>query len=155
MTPPGITIDLLDDWKTANNFSLNLPDIVIWRLHIKISIHYTLSPTTVLANDGMFVAVFVDNILGSAGLNFQTTELYGESFMVWDKIYVSDFLASAGNSSSSGTLLYASYDVKSRRKLMNQNETLLLNLSPTGNLTLGSTDAINLTMSCLLKLGRR
>lgn len=152
--PAGMSFDMLTAWKSANNFSLNLPDIVIWRFHIKISIHYTLSPSTVLATDGVFVASFCDSLLGSSGVQFQSKP-YDEQYLIYDKIYTADTMANGANAQSTNVTLYKEYDVRSRRKLVNQNDTLILFVVPQGNVTIGSGDSVEMLARVLLKLPGR
>jgi len=150
----NLQLDLLSAWRAANNFSINLPDIVIWRIHIKISIHYTLSPATVLSGDGMFVAVFCDSVLAAAGVN-PVTRPYDESYLMWDKIYASDSMSNGANLQAANATLFKEYDIRSHRKLLNQADTLILNLIPEGNVTISSTDSYDIVASVLLKLPGR
>jgi len=150
----GVQLDLLSKWKLANGFTLNLPDIVIWRVHLKISIHYTLSPATVLSGDGLQIAVFCDSVTSGAGVT-PLSQPYDESYMMWDKIYAADTLANGANVQSENATLYKEYDIRSHRKLTNQADTLILSMVPIPNLTIGATDSYDVLASILLKLPGR
>jgi len=148
--------DLLAPWRTANGWTLNLPDIVIWRIHLKISIHFTLSPATIVSTNGMFIGIFVDAADIAGGLAVASASPYDQQYMMWDKIYLADVLASNATNFSTGAItLYKEYDIRSHRKMTNQRESLWLQLQPQGDLTVGAGDGYELTGSILLKLPGR
>ena len=147
--------DLLRGWRVANNLTINLPDIVIWRIHLKISLHFTLSPAALRADNGVFIGIFCDSNLAAAGI-ISDSQPYDEQYLVWDKIYYDDLLANGGsNFATTNPQLYKEYDVRSHRKLLNQADSLIMDVIPRGNVTFGATDAVAYTSSVLLKLPGR
>jgi len=147
-------VDLLAQWRAANNLFINLPDIVIWRIHIKISIHYTLSPATVTSGNSMFIASFVDAPAAAAGITALTNP-YDEGYLIWDQLYQTDTMANGSNAELENLTLFGKYDVRSRRKLINQNDSLFFQMVPQGNVTMTSTDSYSLLASVLVKLPGR
>jgi len=87
ITPsPPYTADLLANWRLNLGITMNLPEITIWRMHIKISIRITVP--TQQANDGIFISSWVDSA-------FQPTQLsspnpYDQKYLIWDAQYITE-----------------------------------------------------------------
>lgn len=149
---PSATInnfDLLANYKSDMGINLNLPDIVIWRLIIKISIRFTLSPNVIQASDGFLLSIFVDD-----SQVFPTNTLlspYGEQYMMWDQIYTASIFQQGESvvNTTNNWFLYREYDIKTHRKLKDFKDTLIMQLVSTGNAVPAE---LSFTHSCLLKL---
>lgn len=141
--------DLLTQYKADMGITLNLPDIRIWRIILKISIRFHLSPATITASDGFLLSLFVDD-----SQVFPTNTLlspYGEMYQTWDQIYMAS-LWQQGQVLSVATnnfMLYREYDVRTHRKLRDFKDTQIMQLVSTGNTV---TDEISFTESILLRL---
>ena len=144
-------IDMLGTFKTQMGINLNLPDITIWRVIIKISVHLGLAPAAYTDNSGITVATFVDDEKKSDTANWNmVTSPFDEQYMMWDNIYVAqsqqyyEIPTALG-----GYALYERYDMRTHRKLRNVNETLFTAVSETGNANLIGFSAF---WSVLIKL---
>lgn len=138
--------DLLATFKTAAGITLNLPDIVIWRVHLKVTITFTLSPAAIAANSGVNFAMACENL----GFSVQpVTAQYEERWLMWDFITANEnqFMATAGTAGTQ--VLYKEYDIKAHRKLGNMNESLLTFITEQGNCVM---NGYSITASVLLKL---
>ena len=147
-----VTYDLLNSYKNAFAISAMLPDIVIWRIHIKISIDFHFSAAgDPLATSGVFFAIFTESDhlvhLPAAG------NAYDEHYMMWTKLYASESLANNYSNiavtTGSQQVIYKEFDIKSHRRLTDINDTLLLQLQAFGNVVMNSVD---FTHSTLIKL---
>jgi hypothetical protein len=141
--------DLLATFKTAMGITLNLPDIVIWRILIKIAIKIGFNPNNQTSNTGVLLSLFVDD---PPAATFQpVTQPFSQRYLMWDEIYTAEgLLNSVPLSATPGNaVLYKTYDVRSHRKLDNVNSSLWLTLSETGNAVL--TD-YSYTASILMKM---
>lgn len=157
VTPPNFySEDLLQSLRTEYGISAQFPDIVIWRIRIKISAKFTwvAAPAAQMAA-GFIVALFVDDpsfTLQSAGL-----KPYSEKYMYYGETYYSEALMQgsrypAGNNVdflNSGWL-----DVKARRRLGNIDDSLILQVCPTGS-DIANFQGISVTHSTLVSLGKR
>jgi len=157
VTPPAFyTEDLLQSLRTEYGISAQFPDIVIWRIHIKISakITWVASPAAQFAA-GMIIAMFVDDAnftLQSAGL-----KPYSEKYMYYGETYYSEavMLGERGIAANNTDYLNTGWlDVKSKRRLGNIDDTLILQVVPTGT-DVSSFQGISVTHSTLVSLGRR
>jgi|SRR5258707_635224 len=132
--------DLLAVYKqtqfAGGNF--NFPDIVIWRIHIRISIHWRFSVAAATANTGSNISMFVDSRLQTL-LN-PVTQPYDERYLMWYEAFAADAaegtLALGTIDTTSDHLLVKEFDVKSHRKINTPDETLWLTIVGTGNTTL-------------------
>jgi len=123
-------------WKNSAGITLNIPEFTILRVHIKISINFSWSPAVITANSLAQFALMVDS-QDQGPLNC-ITHPYEESFMMWDAIYGTEQLFQGGG--DVGTLgdsvLYRTYDIRSKRRLRNAGDTLWAQLIDQGNLSL-------------------
>ena len=151
-SPNGLknSFDLMGTFKQRMGITLNLPDIVIWRILLKVSVRFDLQPQVFTASDGVLVSVFTDSLPLDPAFNAET-EPYAEQYLMWDTLYVSETLIQGNpvSSTSTSNVLYRSYDIKSHRKLANIDDTPILQLVSTGNLLQLEE---SYTLSMLLKL---
>jgi len=138
-----VNFDLLADWRSALNVNVNLPDIVIWRMHVKISIRITVP--TQQANDGVFISSWVDS---KSQVTLQSSvSPYDQKYLIWDQQYITEQIKQSGTLAD--PVIYREYDVKSHRRLQDMNETLFLGVEMTGS-SVGLD--VSYTSSVLLKL---
>jgi len=145
------SFDLLDNFKTNLGLNLNFPDIVIWRILIKISVRFSLAPAIVTAADGVFMSLWTDDPAIPSSF-ISTAQPYSEHYMMWDQIYFSEALMNGQTETDLATVprsVYKQYDVRTHRKLLNMGDTLILQLSATGDATMTE---ISFTHSTLLKM---
>ena len=156
ITPPNDnTIDLLSDFKSQFGFTVNLPEITIWRVRLKVAIRVTF-PATLSSQeaDGVIVALFVnDNDIASSYPN-PISAPYSQQFMLYDQLYSAEQAVMGGIVPvASGTgFMYREYDVKARRRLMNIKHTLLLKVAPSGGLA--NVQGVAFQQVTLLSIGR-
>src|SRR5258707_3289899 len=84
VVPPGnYTQDLLTSFRNVFGVSANWPDIVVWRIRIRVSVSITF-PATIVNPEafGMVVAVFVDDAAFS--LKSPSVDFYYEKFMLFE-----------------------------------------------------------------------
>lgn len=152
--PSSNTFDLLSNWKSAFGFSVNLPDIVIWRVRLKVSIR-VIFPATLASQeaDGVIVTVYTqDNNLVSSFEN-PITSPYAQQFMLYDMLFSTEQAVQGGIVPvASGTgFMYREYDIKAHRRLANINHTLLMTVAPSGGLA--NVAGIAYQTSILMKVG--
>jgi hypothetical protein len=128
--------DLLGRYRTTAGISLNIPEITIWRIHIRISVRFTISAGGDNPQNGILTAVFVEQNISTA-LNDPAVAAfaYGERYLMYDTMYTSEQLAVDQVTTAAGvnTIIQAlerTYDIKSHRRLDNLDDTLWLTLSP-------------------------
>lgn len=146
------THDLLLTWRTQFGITLNLPDIVVWRILIRISIRVTFPTTGFDEAQGALVALFVDDVNQSPVS--AVIQPYSYRYLMWDTAYASEQFyqgSTAAISAGENLVLYRNYDIKSHRRLQNMNDTLLLQVAP---LNTTQIEGIAFTQSTLLKIGR-
>lgn len=147
--------DLLSSYRLELGIGVNLPDITIWRIRLRISIHITFP--AVITNPeayGCTMALLVDNL----GFTFPliSSHAYQEQFLWYETVYFSDMISqgSQGSPPANGTgYLFKSFDVKARRRVRNLDDSLILLVSPTGGLT--NAFGMSYSGSVLLSMGRR
>ncbi len=149
---PSATVnnfDLLTNYKSDMGITLNLPDLRIWRIILKISIRFTLSPNVITASDGFLLAMFVDdsqvfpaNVLLSP---------YGEMYQTWDQIYTASIFQQGESlvTTTNNWSLYREYDIRTHRVLKDLKDTQIMQIVSTGNAVPAE---ISFTHSTLLKL---
>lgn len=126
------TTDLLSTFRTHGGITINLPELTIWRIKLRISITISLA-ATVNENDGVLATVFVDS-LNQTMLN-QLTNPFDEKDMIYSMMYATKTLSqSTGNSTGAQTnvCLYEEYDIKARRRLRAIDDTLWLQFASSG-----------------------
>ena len=152
VTASPATIDLLANYRAQFAIAVNLPEITVWRFHIKISIlgKITLAGS-VKSSDGVFVACWVDDKTQAPLI--ASSASYSQKYLVWEEIY---FTEGASQSSTGFTVaaanevaLFREYDVKTHRKLYNLNDSLFLQLQ---NLEDFSYDQFSYTSRILLRI---
>lgn len=143
------TIDLMANYKSHLGLNVNLPEISIWRLRLKIAISIAVT-APVHANDGVLCTVFVDG-QNQTVLN-QLTNSYDERDMLYDFMYAYDTLKSSSDSFSGTTIaLYKEFDIKTHRSLRSVDDTLFLQLAASGSAVI---DDYSVSMVNLIKVGR-
>jgi len=146
--------DLLQSFKTAMGLTVNLPDITIWRILLKISI--TIKFPAAIANPeayGALMVVFVDDKLFT--FTVANTDPYFERFLMYKAIYYSEavMMGEAQPVASATGVITKDFDIKAHRRLENIEDTLLLQVSGLGGLT--SLNGLAYSGSVLLRMGRR
>ena len=155
VTPPAAYVeDLLLTWKTEYGFSVNLPDIVIWRVRFRISISIKF-PASIVNPEayGAVVGLYTDT-LGLTQLSV-SAHPYFEKFMWYQTVYYSEaVMAGEAQPVANATgMIVKEFDVKARRRLGNVEDTLILNVGPTGGLA--SAQGLAFSGSVLMNLGRK
>lgn len=142
-------IDVLTNWRTHAGITINLPEITIWRIKLRISIIVS-AAGVVAANDGVLVTTFVDG-MSQVALN-QLTNGYDEPDLIYSFFYVTQYAMASGNTGAAGTIpLYAEYDIKSHRKLRAIDDTLFLQLAASGQTQI---TGYSYSAAILCKIGR-
>ena len=158
-TPPSFyTFDLLGDWKTRMGITLNLPDITIWRVLLKISVKITWP--AVLASEessGFLYAVYVDDqseALAASNPN-PITDPYKDHFMRWEFVPTTEMIAQNGVQPAANAVFYMfkNVDVKSRRKLTEIEDSLFLDVAAEGNTA--NIAGLAVSSLVLMSIGRR
>lgn len=156
VTPPAFyQEDLLLNFRQTLGISVQLPEITIWRLRIKISakINWIAAPAAQYAA-GFITAVFTDDIsftLQSAGTN-----PYSEKYMYYAARYYSDAVMMGERAIAANNTDYLTtdwIDVRAHRRLGNINDTLILQVVPTGS-DVATMGGISWSAITLLKIGR-
>jgi len=147
--------DLLASYKTNLGIIVNLPEITIWRIHLKISvtIRFIASITNTEAA-GVNVAVFVEDPTNVIVNSF--TKPYSEQFMWWQTTYVNEavMMGEAAPANSGNFVIVKEYDIKARRRLRNIDDSLLLQVSPVGS-AVASMQGLAWNASTLITVGHR
>jgi len=138
------TDDLLNNWRVAQGLIFNLPDIVIWRIHIKISIKFTYSPATYTENSGEMVTLFVDDI-NQVQLN-PIGNAFAQQWLMYDVLYAAEQQLQSDPGIGGQPVLYKEYDIRSHRRLRAQQDTLFLQLADSGNLVKSSYSFVQSTL---------
>lgn len=138
------SFDLLSNYRSQFGVNFMLPDIVIWRIHIKISVSFTIAAFA--ASQGILVALFNEDP-NLASIPAALTNQYNERYMMWDMLHLSPSVIESGVTTT--PVVYKEYDIKSHRRFQNQNETLMLQLQGNGITAMTEMFA---TYSVLLKL---
>jgi len=146
------TEDLLTNFRNAQGgLLLLLPDIVIWRLHIKISIGFKFLAATTEANSGVHYSIYVDDRLQTSLSTL--VDPYSQQFLMWDKMYASESAKQGAFADVVNTTdqhyLYRELDIKSHRKFSNLEQSLMMQIIGTSGVVLTDYD---LTGSLLLRV---
>lgn len=147
--------DLLASFKSEYGFSVNFPDITIWRIHLKISV--SIKWAAAITNPeaaGVILGVFVDD--PSFTIQGVETHPYMEKFMYYGATYYSEMLAMGEREPANNQVdqIVITRDIKARRRLGNVEDSLILQVGGTGA-TLVSLQGLSWSSSVLLSLGRR
>src|SRR6266576_2266528 len=147
--------DLLATFKTQMGINFNLPDIVIWRLLIKIAVKISFVPAVATASSGVLISAFVDdekkaNSLATTSFN-PLSSPFDEKYLSWEMLYAAQSYAQGGQIPTALTdvFLYKELDIRAHRKISNLNETLWFTLSASGDANILQ---YSYTYSLLLKL---
>lgn len=142
------SIDLLSNFKTHAGISINLPDITIWRLRIRISIDVSITGGTTTSNDGVLVTAFVDS--SNQVVVSQLLDPMDQHDMVYDMLYTFETIARTDNNLTTNFVaLFREYDLKSRRVLQNIDDTLFIQLAASGNAVIAN---YSISMALLTKM---
>lgn len=116
-------------------------EMVLYRLHLVISVVFTV--TTAGANNGVSVASWVDS-RNQARLSAQANP-YDQQFLIFDEMYVGEALMNGGVTPFN---VVHRYDVRAKRKVPGITDTVWLQLSQIGTITLTSYSVV---MSMLMR----
>ena len=132
--PNFISHDLLAGYRSSAGITLNIPEFTVWRIHIKISIQFGLSPVAATANDGCLVASFVEQT-DVATIKDPLAFPYNERYLIWEQLFAAEqrLMGTPSTTQPDALVLYKVFDVRSRRRLDNLNDTLWLTVTPNGN----------------------
>jgi len=142
--------DLLSTWRGFQGLTLNLPDMVIWRIHIKISIGFHYSPASFNPATGALCAIYVDDI-PQVQLN-PIVNQYSQQYLMWDLIMPAESSAASNVTPTAGAnsaQLFKEYDIRSKRKLPQPQSTLWFELNNRGNMAL---DTFTISYSILARV---
>ncbi len=147
-----VAFDLFSTWRTFMGFSVNLPDITIWRLRIRISITGKISvANSVKASNGVSIGCWVDS--KNQSLTTVTSAPNEQHYLIYDQIPCAEaFMQSTNNFNSLAAneiYLFKDYDIKAHRKMPNVDDTLWFQVVQTGDYVL---DQINFTERMLILL---
>lgn len=143
ISPPNIqTYDVLSTFRTTAGITLNIPEFTIWRIKIRISVQFGLSPDSMTASSGVLNTLLVEQIPTTAVPQTVPDPIvspYNARWLMYDMFYVSEaimngLLLPTAAPAGTNVLSYSRfYDIKARRRLGNLNDTLWVVLQPTGN----------------------
>jgi len=141
------TFDLLSDYKTQFGILMLPPDFTLWRLLIKCSIGpvTTSAPT---ADAGVLFSVFNESTV--SGVPNALTQQYTEHFLMWDYIYLNKGLF-MGEALATNAL-YGEWDIKTHRKIQNQEESFFAQVVTQGGVT--ALNSVSFTYSMLVRHSR-
>lgn len=142
---PATNFDLLSSFKTHAGITINLPDIVIWRIRLRISISVTIA-AAMAAADGVLITGMVDS-LNQALLN-QATNPYSEKHMLYSAEYLSHVPSEGGGNGAGTYFIERVYDIKAHRKMGSLDDTMFLQFTELGQ---ANITGINVQWSSLLK----
>ena len=124
--PAALTnIDLMTGYLTTAGLTAQANEMVLYRLHLKISATFTSS--AVGANNGIGVAVWVDS-RNQAQLVFQGFP-YDQQWLIFDNLYESETRMQGGVTPFN---VVRDYDVKARRKIPGLTDTLWMQVNSSG-----------------------
>lgn len=125
-----MNVDMLSGFRTAAGITINLPEITIWRIRLKISLKVTIA-AVMAANDAVHLTLFVDG--QSQTPISQSSNPLDQQDMWWDTIYLTEAVMTGSSTTGAGTfVLYKEYDIKSHRKFKAAQDTIFLQLATTG-----------------------
>lgn len=134
-------IDLLANYLTIAGLTAQAQEVVLYRLHLHIAVVYTVA--TAGANNGVSVAAWVDS-RNQARLSAQANP-YDQQFLIFDEMFVGETLMQGGVTPFNIT---HRYDVRAKRKVPSITDTVWLQLSQIGTITLTSYSVV---MSMLIR----
>lgn len=125
--------DLLTNWRAQMGITINLPDITIWRIRLKISIIIG-GLTAVASNDGVLTTVFVDGIHET--ILSQILRPYDQKDMIYDMGYATATVMNNFSLTPTNICYFKEYDIRAKRRLRAIDDTLWLQLATSGNATI-------------------
>lgn len=142
------SIDLLQIFRSHAGITINLPEMTLWRIRLKIAITITVT-TAATSNDGVLVTSFVDS-MNQAVVN-QLTDPMDQHDLVYDFLAAYETLMQTNNNAVTKVILYKEFDLKSHRRFNNIDDTLWLQLASSGTAVI--TD-YSYSTAILTKIGR-
>jgi len=127
--------DLLAGYLTTTGLLASANELVVERIHLLVAVVFTVA--TAGANNGVSIAVWVDS-RNQARLSAQANP-YDQQFLVFDEAYVGEALQNGGVTPFN---IVKRYDVRARRKIPSVTDTLWLQLSQIGTITLTSYSVV-------------
>lgn len=126
------SIDLLSNFKTHAGITIVLPELVIWRIRLRLAITVTITGGVTSSNDGVLVTSFVDG--ANQAILSQLLNSDDEQDLVYAFLYTyKTIAASDDNVTTTAVSLYEEFDIKAHRKLKSIDDTLFLQLAASGN----------------------
>lgn len=137
------------NYKSHLGINVNLPEITIWRIRLKLSVFISVT-TAVAPNDGVLATVFVDG-QNQTVLN-QLSNSFDERDLLYDMLYATETLKYSTDSAAANLfpVLYKEYDIKAHRSLRSVDDTLFLQLASSGT---AHITGYSLSMATLIKVG--
>ena len=133
--------DLLNNYLVVAGLLASANELVMYRLHLRIAVAFTVA--TAGANNGVSVACWVDS-RNQARLAAQANP-YDQQYLIFDELFVGEALQNGGVTPFN---VVRSFDVRAKRKVANITDTVWLQLSQIGTITLGSYSVV---MSMLMR----
>lgn len=128
------TEDLLAPYRVNAGITLNLPKMTIGRIVIKISVRIDIGAAPTTSQDGFIVGFHVDPLAFAVNPLSQT---YHTSWMWREVVYAGEEQANTIVSGAvTDVLVVKTLDIRSRRRIMGDNDTLTLEISPLPGSTL-------------------
>lgn len=124
-------VDLLSSLRSALGVSVNLPEIRIWRIKLRVSIRFSI--TTLAASQGALVAVFVDS--KNQTVLDMVANPFDQHFTIYDMNYASRQEMEAGTQGTNGFAVTRSYNTRCRARLRNLTDTLFMQINYQGGVT--------------------
>lgn len=148
-SPNGVlnSIDLLSNFRTHAGITINFPEIVIWRVHLRVSVKVTLGAAMDSA-DGVLITSYVDSI--NQAMDNPVSSPRDQHWLAYSSYYASNNDIQNGSNAAGTYLFERVLDIKSHRKLSGLDDTLWMQIAQlTANTTITS---YSYTMAALLKL---
>lgn len=154
-SPGHYTEDLLVSFKNEYGFTINFPDITIWRviLRISLSIKWIAAPVN-FEQAGFILGLFVDD--PNFTLQGVESHPYAEKYMYYGATYYTEAIMAGERTIAANNtdVITKNFDIKARRRLGNIEDSLLMQVGTTGS-PVASFQGLSWTQSVLISLGRR
>lgn len=137
LTNPSTSIDLLNYYKTVAGITIILPEITIWRIHLRISIKITLA-LAVDSVDGVLVCAYVDSQTQTQLNSF--SDPLAQQHMLYAWLPVSHVPAEGGGNTAGTYFLEREFDIKAHRRIAKPEDTLFLQLVQTGGAVISTAE---------------
>lgn len=121
----------MSNWRTHAGISINLPEISVWRVKLKITIVIT-TAAAMQAQDGVLITAVTESV--NLTLGNPLTVPFDQPYMLYDGLFLgkSAQLVANGLPAAGTFVLYSEYDIKAHRRLQAQDDTLFLTFSSMG-----------------------